>query len=263
MVSIIEITIKQFHHNIIHISTVAFNALARVVAFSLAHGPLRSDASDQSTVAEHFVANRRTCMCSLSKDHIHCPVQRVSSSTSPLIARRYRVTVAFMDSVNAVQPSVLLESVPSMTGMQSPKHGEHITVYIPTWQLSIGNLVPIIKPLHLAQKAMRRAATSSTPAINPSKCVVGLPRLLKIPFKGIGLPRKAWLPQKVSRAHPVTVHPPLGPGLSTVCPPTSVSLDHSLCYATIHFVCSFDVPRRLIWNMGRISICLSLYVDAF
>ena len=191
-----------------------------------------------------------------SKYQIHCPVQRPSSAAAPLVARRHWVTVAFINPVNVVQPSVLLEFVPSMTGMQPPKHDEHITVYIPAWQLSVRNLVSIIKPLHLSQQPIRRATTNFTTTINPSKSVVGLPGLLKIPFKGVGLSQKAWLPQKACTVHPVTA--PVSRGLSTVGLPTSVSLDHSLCYTAIHFDSSFGEPRTLIGDMKRVCLLLKM-----
>jgi hypothetical protein len=135
--------------------------------------------------------------------------------------------------VDGVQPSMLLEFMPGMPGMRPPKHHEHITGYIHVWLLSKGNLMSIIKPLHLSQKPMRRAATSFTPTINPSKSVVRLPGLLKIPFNGVGLPQKA------SMAHPATHVGVAGPLALLNC--------HS-------FFCSFRETRSLIGDMKRVCL---------
>jgi hypothetical protein len=155
-----------------------------------------------------------------------------------------------MDPVDGVQPSVLLEFVPGMTGMRPPKQPEYITSYIPVWVHSKGNLVSIKKTLHLSKKPMGRAATSFTPTINPFKSVVGLPGLLKIPFKAVRLPQKA------STARPATA--PGSLGLSAVGPAMSVSLNHSICYTAIHFDSSFGLPRTLIGDIKKVCLLLKM-----
>jgi hypothetical protein len=63
-------------------------------------------------------------------------------------------------------------------------------------------------------------------------------------------------PQKASTARPATA--PGSLGLLAVGPPTSVSLNHSICYTAIHFDSSFGEPRTLIGDIKKVCLLLKM-----